>query len=39
MQGITTSDLTWMQTNADLTNFNTCDALANTHDALERKEE
>lgn len=37
MQGITT--LTWMQTNADLTHSNTCDALANTHDALERKEE
>ena len=37
MQGITT--LTWMQTNADLTHPNNCDALANTHDALERKEE
>jgi hypothetical protein len=31
--------LTWMQTNADLTQSNTCDALANTHDALKRKEE
>lgn len=37
MQEIAT--LTWMQTNADLTHSNTCDVLANTHDALERKEE